>query len=376
MSAIRSALDEMTATAEDTMTLDELHADVVELTHVRQMIEVLLARRIGALADRDGHIEMGYPSPTAYLAHQGRMSPGHARRVVANANAAETAPASFAAWEDGRVSTDQAVQLFALAEALPDVFPMAEETIVEIIEDLTVPATARALEYWRQSVDGPSDLDPETQMMRRGVSLSKTTQGMRRIDGWLTAVAGEALEVALGALLPPPDVDDHRTPRQRRHDALEDLALAHLDHGNTPVVGGEKPHIMLVTDLDALRGLAGGIHETLDGEVIDVDTLRRIACDASITRIVLGGNSEILDVGRKTRVWTAAQRRAIIARDRHCTAPGCERPPDWCDIHHVDHWACGGTTSVDKGKLFCRFHHIREHIAERLRRRMRERIEG
>lgn len=185
---------------------------------------------------------------------------------------------------------------------------------------------------------------------------------MRRIDGWLTNTAGEALETALDALIPPPAEDDTRTPRQRRHDGLDDLARWYLESGDTPTVGGAKPHIMVLADIDALRGIAGGTHGTLNGEILDVGKLRMLACDASISRIVLGPDSEVIDIGRRTRVWTTAQRRAIVARDRHCVAPGCERKPQHCDIHHKTHWADGGSTSVDEGQLLCRFHHTTEHL--------------
>jgi hypothetical protein len=95
-----------------------------------------------------------------------------------------------------------------------------------------------------------------------------------------------------------------------------------------------------------------------------------LACDCSITRIILGSDSEVLDVGRKTRVWTPAQRRAIIARDRHCQAEGCDRDPRWCDIHHIDHWADHGETNITKGILLCRWHHTKEHhkLAQERRR--------
>jgi hypothetical protein len=94
-----------------------------------------------------------------------------------------------------------------------------------------------------------------------------------------------------------------------------------------------------------------------------------LACDCSVSRIILGPDSEVLDVGRKTRVWTAAQRRAIIARDRHCQADGCDRDYRYCDIHHTEHWAEGGATTVDRGKLFCRFHHTTEHLEPAKHRR-------
>jgi hypothetical protein len=290
------------------------------------------------------------------------MSAGNATRIVADANAVRKAPVSFVAWQDGRVSTDQARLLFRLAEAVPDTFVSAEQALVEIVEPLTVRETATALEYWRQSVDGPDGCDIETELARCGVSLSRTIGGMRRLDGWLTTLAGEALEQALQALMPPPADDDSRTPRQRRHDALEDLARGYLDHGATPDVGGEKPHIVVHVDWDALQGLPGRLHETPDGQVLNLEAIRALACDSSVSRIVFGPDSEILDAGRKTRVWSPAQRRAIVARDRHCTAPGCERPARWCDVHHIDHWADDGETSVDRGRLLCRFHHTLEHL--------------
>jgi hypothetical protein len=155
-----------------------------------------------------------------------------------------------------------------------------------------------------------------------------------------------------------------------------------------PTVGGEKPHISLVANLDALRGIAGGTHETGNGDIIDIASRASLepygvsygnsdlSARTGITRIVLGPDSEVLDVGRKARVWTTAQRRAIGARDRHCQGPGCRAQPQHCDIHHEDHWANGGVTSVKKGKLFCRPCHTIEHHRERLQRRIRERTEG
>jgi hypothetical protein len=118
-----------------------------------------------------------------------------------------------------------------------------------------------------------------------------------------------------------------------------------------------------------LQAIARGCHQTLNGEILDIETLRMLACDCSVTRIILGPDSEVLDVGRKTRIWSPAQRRAIIARDRHCQAKECDRGPQWCDIHHTDHWSHGGPTSIDKGVLLCRWHHTKEHIKLALRRR-------
>jgi hypothetical protein len=86
-----------------------------------------------------------------------------------------------------------------------------------------------------------------------------------------------------------------------------------------------------------------------------------LACDGSISRIITGPNGEILDSGRATRTFTAAQRRAIIARDRHCQHHHCDTPAAWCDIHHKVHWADGGPTSISNGILLCGRHHRHHH---------------
>jgi hypothetical protein len=371
MSAIRSALDEMFAVEDNELSAEELASDLVELSHVAQMVDVLQARKTKSLADRAGHHQLGYSSPTAFLVHQTGVSPCHAKRVVSDGNAAGKAPHVYAAWADGRLSTDQARHLFRAAEAVPDEYPNAEERLVEIVAGLDAVDTAKAVEYWRQAMEGPGEIDPETQHIRRGLSASWTQGGMLRVDGWLNGAAGQAFMAGLDANTPPRREGDTRTPRQRRHDALENLCRDWLDNGTTPTVGGDKPHIVLHTDLPALQGIAGGLHETENGDIVDIDTLRMIACDCSLTRIVLGPNSEVLDVGRKTRVWTAAQRRAIIARDRHCQGAGCRAKPRHCDIHHQDHWAGGGPTRVAQGKLLCRPCHTQEHLKERLRRGVR-----
>jgi hypothetical protein len=121
----------------------------------------------------------------------------------------------------------------------------------------------------------------------------------------------------------------------------------------------------LVCDLEALAGIAGGLHENEDGRVMTLAEIRKLACDSSVSRILLGAESEVIDVGRKTRIIPAALRRAIIARDRHCTWPGgCDRGPRWCDIHHVQHWADGGGTRPDNLTLLCRYHHTLTHQTE------------
>jgi hypothetical protein len=90
-------------------------------------------------------------------------------------------------------------------------------------------------------------------------------------------------------------------------------------------------------------------------------TACRLTCDSTITRVVLAGRSEILDLGRSTRLVTERLRHGLVIRDRGCCFPGCDRPPEWCDAHHVKHWAEGGQTSPENLVLLCRRHHVLCH---------------
>ena len=90
-------------------------------------------------------------------------------------------------------------------------------------------------------------------------------------------------------------------------------------------------------------------------------TLRRLACDAVLQRVVRGAAGETLALGREVRLATRSQRRALAARDRGCVVPGCGAPPEACDAHHVRHWADGGPTDTDNLALLCGTHHTAVH---------------
>ncbi|MBO1766633.1 HNH endonuclease signature motif containing protein [Allobranchiibius sp. GilTou38] len=180
---------------------------------------------------------------------------------------------------------------------------------------------------------------------------------------------------------------DTRTPAKRRADALVrlvDTAAGVVDGTSPRPVGefGGTAKILVTLDYATLyEGLreAGrlsehssddggfaptylpGIGRTTDGDYLDAGTLRRMACDADLIPAVLGTESEPLDVGRAKRLFTGGLRTAIIHRDRHCTFPGCERPPDWCDAHHVRPWWAGGQTTLTNAALLCARHHTIVH---------------
>ena len=118
---------------------------------------------------------------------------------------------------------------------------------------------------------------------------------------------------------------------------------------------------MLATiDHDKLRhdlGAAG----LSTGDQISVTAARRLACQHGILPAVLDSNSQVLDLGRTQRFFTSTQRTAMALAHPECQTRGCTIPAAWCEAHHKNPWARGGTTDLADGALLCPFHHHRAH---------------
>jgi hypothetical protein len=260
-------------------------------------------------------------------------------------------------------------------------------------------------------------IDPDTtevrgraRLDRRGLWLSATYDGMVAVDGLLDPEAGETVRSALLPLARPAGPDDDRSAAQRRADALAELARQGLQAGRLPRGGGLRPQVTVTVELASLlaeRGGVGGVGGW--GGVLPGETVRRVICDATVTRAVvhrppahtgqagtnlghatvhagpdaassdggglagrlrsavallpapLGAPTQLLDLGRATRVVGPALRRALAVRDGGCIADGCDRPVSWTDAHHLTHWVEGGATRLDNLVLLCRVHHRAVH---------------
>ena len=128
-----------------------------------------------------------------------------------------------------------------------------------------------------------------------------------------------------------------------------------------PKAGGVAATVVVTMSLESLLGAQTAA--TLDtGDRITAAQARRLACEAGIIPAVLGGPSQVLDLGRKTRFHTEPQRIAMAIRDHGCTAEGCDWPPGMCHAHHDPiRWAHHGGTSVANGRLLCPRHHAMAH---------------
>jgi hypothetical protein len=175
-------------------------------------------------------------------------------------------------------------------------------------------------------------------------------------------VSHEIIMTAIHAASAPSGPADPRSAAQRRFDGLVTICERALRAGELPDTGGVAPHVSVIVDYTTLTRAQGASGATLGyGTVISGAAARMLGCDGSISRIITGPEGQVLDSGRATRTFTAAQRRAIITRDRHCQHGHCDTPAAWCDIHHKTHWADGGPTSIDNGILLCGRHHRHTH---------------
>jgi len=138
-----------------------------------------------------------------------------------------------------------------------------------------------------------------------------------------------------------------------------------LSTDGLPASGGHRPQVMINIDYTDLVSQVGTSGHAVFGGMITPQTARKIACDADLIPIVLGGKGEVLDVGRAQRLFTPAQRRALVARDKGCAFPGCTMPAHWTEAHHIRFWKKHkGRTSVANGVLLCSFHHHLVHAED------------
>ncbi len=134
----------------------------------------------------------------------------------------------------------------------------------------------------------------------------------------------------------------------------------HVDHHGGSI---GRAHVSIHVNLDQLTSAhLTGIAETpysVNG--IEMASVLQTCCDASITRILLAGQSLALDIGRETRVISPTLRKAVTTRDRTCRHPDCDMPAAFTDVHHVRHWTRGGSTDRNNCCLLCRRHHTAVH---------------
>ncbi|TDO52722.1 HNH endonuclease [Kribbella sp. VKM Ac-2527] len=212
----------------------------------------------------------------------------------------------------------------------------------------------------RLDTDGPEPAEKRAAANER-LWLKRTDDGIK-FGGFLAGDNAELLQTMVFANSKPHKTPDgQRDPRSRgklQADGLTDILHTAAATGAAPAHGGIKPHITVTISLADLLA-ATGTGDLAHGGTLSAAAIRRLACDAGIIPLVLGANSEPLDVGTEERFVNRAMRRALNARDKGCIV--CGAPPAMCEAHHIVHWANGGPTTVENLVLLCKRHHIDVH---------------
>jgi hypothetical protein len=205
--------------------------------------------------------------------------------------------------------------------------------------------------HYRHAVDPKRYAEEQAgQVHGNELHMSRQDDGSFYLVGMLDPVGGAQLRSALEPLAKPMGKDDYRTRPQRLGDAVVELAATR-----------QKISMQVTASVDTLLGLVGAPGAESEFSLpISSKTVERWACDCSLSRVLLQ-DSVVIDVGRSERTIKGPRRRALVARDRHCRWPGCERPASSCDGHHVVHWMHGGEGAIENQVLLCHRHHWKVH---------------
>jgi hypothetical protein len=373
VSELRSALDGLAEVEFAELSDAALLELVAEWTVSVSRMTAALTAAVRAADRREAHQADGAVSMKAWLRGACHLAPGEATAIVSTGRRLEQLPATAAAFAAGEITATharvitRAITPARVARAADAGISLGEtdEILAALARATTPEETARGVARWVAGVDPDGSLDDAADVRRR-FSMAKGLDGRVHLRGDLDPVGGEYLHTALAALMNGDrPVSDQRSYAERQADALVALARGALDGGALPAVRGERPHVRVTIDwqsLCAARGTVGVAGAELGwAGPVTPETARRLACDASVARIITGPDGLPLDVGRAQRTASAAIRRAVELRDGCCVFAGCDAPPEWCDVHHVVHWAFGGPTSCDNGALLCERHHTACH---------------
>ena len=367
---------------------DDLRARIDLLHQLESLTAAALATTVGALSRAGGVAEDGASSTTAWVAQTTGRTRREASTVARLSASAPDLPETVAALARGDIGVTTAATIERAARDGRLGTPAeVESTLLPLASQGPEPLRAHVRRLTQQVDPAEMLRDEQRQHQRRRFSLSQRDDGMWAPDGLLTAEVGNRFWTLLDAVnrQDPADTDDdqRRSHQQRMADALEAVVDMTLGLGDVPANGGvARPHVSVLVDVATFQAdltdmrepdrpvapddpvwtaLSGA--ETEMAGTLSPQAARKICCDAGITRIVMAGSSQVLDVGRETRDWSASQRRAINARDRSCRGPACGRPIGWTQIHHLRWWRRGGPTSVDNGLALCSACHDLVHHA-------------
>ena len=358
----------------DTPTLRGLDLLGDQIAELSAHLDAATARLLDLIREFDARRgwNTGFPSCAHWLSWRVGLDLGAARERVRVARALGMLPRLAGAMARGELSYSKVRALTRVAT------PETEERLLSVGRAGATEHVERIVRGWRRVDYLAEAKQAEQQHRTRALHLVTADDGMVLIRGCLTPEAGALLRRALEAACEVLYHQRHRelahatgeraleppSPTQQRADALVLMAESALHSGLDPGTPGERYHVVVHVDAEALAetqdGETRGGHSVLEeGAHVSAETSRRLTCDASRNFIRHDSAGKILEVERRTRTISPALRRALQARDRGCRFPGCGVRV--AQGHHLRHWAHGGPTTLSNLALLCRRHHRSVH---------------
>jgi hypothetical protein len=353
--------------------VEHMFVTAESIAEKRRMIDALEADWLKDLAEyaRSGDWQTaGYFNVASALRHTVRIDQGVAQGYVNLARKLDALPLVAAAFAEGDISLRHA-QVIANAATAERVGTISEveDKLLDIAREHTPKDLSGVVRSLTDAIDGDGGAEADAEAYEaNALYMSSTLGGRWDIKGTCDRLTGEVIVAALNARMAcDRQKHDARRAPGRRMDALFEICRRPLDAGELGESHGVRPHVTLVADVDDLPGATSDLLVEVRGDLrrnghLSATVLDLLLCDCDVSRVITAGKSEVLDVGRATRTVTAAQWKALVVRDRHCRAPGCHRPPETCQAHHIQHWTRGGPTNLENLQLLCWHHHRHRHI--------------
>jgi hypothetical protein len=362
LAALLSAIDRFRQRPRTRREPQELAADLKGIRHGQDLLELEFAETAANFSKTEEYEDQGSVSPIDWIRHHCRMSSSAVWGSVAVGDHLADLTRSVEAVESGEIGYAHLALMARTADSLQGsatAAPFEETELLEKAREYSVGRLWHFCHHLRHALD-PEGFTAEQKRAteERSLKLSQCEDGTLLLEGWLDSVGGAAVRSALEPLAQPRGDHDERNRERRYADAMVEVFSHTQDAGSLP----QRPHLQVTASLETLQGLAGSPAGDMEYSLpVSAETVQRLACDGTITRVVLSPESVVIDVGRARRVVAGPTRRALAARDGHCRWPRCDRPASWSDAHHVIHWSKGGETDLSNMVLLCHRHHWMAH---------------
>jgi hypothetical protein len=322
---------------------------LIQLRRQIDRLELEFARLASDFEASDYYDDEGFTTPLNWIRVNCHMNKPFAADRVAVGDCLDQMKDSVQAMQAGEIGFAHLVVLARTAQAVGARFD--ESKLLKRAREVSPGKFHHHCEHYRHSEDPIRFAQEQAEIVEhRQLELRTWENGILSLKGYLDPVGGAAVRSALEALLPK----GWASAEERKHQLADALVEA--------VSRNQQTHLQVTATVETLMGLAGApAGETELGLPISSKTVERVACDCSVTRVLLSPESLVIDVGRSMRVISGSRRRALNARDGGCRWPGCERPVKWTQAHHIVHWTKGGGSEIENQVLLCSRHHWLVH---------------